>query len=195
MLAIPFCVHRARAIFFASLFTRPLFISPTRKPRAGLNTRVNPIRCKCFRARPSLVLPVLPPLPRPPSPFLSSDFFAERLSRCLLRRLAHGAYIYGRVCARFEASHSRGLYDNVIVSAEGRNKFAGWNVSLSLSLTHILLLSHLPSPFLLLSLLCNLGRRAKFIHSPANPVTAYFTYREGGSRANVLGAFLNTRYR
>lgn len=138
MLAIPFCVHRARAraIFFASLFTCPLFISPTRKPRAGLNTRVNPIRCKCFRARPSLVLPVLfpstpPPAPRPPSLFLSSDFFAERLSRCLLRRLAHGAYIYGRVCARFEASHSRGLHDNVIVSAEGRNKFAGWNVSLS----------------------------------------------------------------
>lgn len=145
------CIARALAIFFASLFTCPLFISPTRKPRAGLNTRVNPIRCKCFRARPSLVLPVLPPLPRPPSPFLSSDFFAERLSRCLLRRLAHGAYIYGRVCARFEASHSRGLHDNVIVSAEGRNKFAGWNVSLSL--THIITLSSAVSFSLTLSTL------------------------------------------
>lgn len=66
MPAILFCVRRARNLSLASLFTCPLFISLTRKPRAGLNTRVNPIRCKCFRARPSPSLSLfrafLPPI-------------------------------------------------------------------------------------------------------------------------------------
>lgn len=74
--------------------------------------------------------------------------------------------------------------------AEKRNKFTCWKCLLS----HILLLSFSPSflpSFSLSSLLSspyNLCRRAKFIHSPANPVMVYFTYREGGSRANgILG--------
>lgn len=174
----------ARAIFFASLFTRPLFIPPTRKPRAGLNTRVNPIRCKCFRARPS-------PLSSPVSLSLIGLFCREAFSSQARRDAS-------RTGLTFTGVYARGLKLDVaegctITSswAEGRNKFARWK-----RLSHILLLSpasHLHSFSLsLYSPSCNLGRRAKFIHSPANPVTAYFTYREGGSRANVLDAFLNT---
>lgn len=97
--------ERARAIFSASLFTCPLFISPTRKPRAGLNTRANPIRCKCFRARPSPSLSrfsLALALPRPLSPHafslsrffpvslsLSSDFFVERLSLVVSSQISH----------------------------------------------------------------------------------------------------------
>lgn len=127
MPAILFCsVCVARAIFLASLFTCPLFISPTRKPRAGLNTRVNPIRCKCFRARPSPSLPVLHfPLFLSlfraflPISFTPIVFFCrEAFSSWACRRFAHGAYIYGCVCVRFEAPRSRGLHDNVIARGE-----------------------------------------------------------------------------
>lgn len=130
------CRARERAIFSASLFTCPLFISPTRKPRAGLNTRANPIRCKCFRARPSpslpgslslslfpaLFLPRFFPFARsPPSPSHSHrTFFVERLSRCELADISHtGLSFTPPVCARFEAPRSRGLHDDVIASGEG----------------------------------------------------------------------------
>lgn len=127
------CVKVCRAIFFASLFTCPLFISPTRKPRAGLNTRANPIRCKCFRARPSPSLPVLSlilfrslflprffPFALTLSPSLSLDFFVERLSRRELADISHTGLSFMAVYAsRFEAPRSRGLHDNVIASGEG----------------------------------------------------------------------------
>lgn len=99
-------------------------------------------------------------LPRPLSPTLfpfrafpvslslSSDFFAERLSRCELADISHtGLSFTPPVCARFEAPRSRGLHDYVIARAEKESKARRLKMS---PLSHII-------PFLLLSLFLSLS--------------------------------------
>lgn len=125
------------------------------------------------------------------SPY-SSEFFVERLSRRELADAARTTLTFTGVYARGLKPHvSRGLHDNVIASGEVSHvrRLKTFLRARSL-LSHIYYSAFPDSSFLSLFLSSpyNLGHRSKFIHSPTNPVTAYFTCREGGSHKR--GIFL-----
>lgn len=130
----------SRALSFSRPFLPvPLFISPTRKPRAGLNTRANPIRCKCFRARPSpslsrsfshslplpLSLSLFPFRAHPVSPSLSSDFFVERLSCRELADISHTELSFTAVYARGLKLHVAQGCVTTSSRTEKESKFTG----------------------------------------------------------------------